>query len=328
MVEQAEFDLIKKYFTPENWRNDVRLGVGDDCALLEPPASQNLAVTVDTLVSGVHFPAETSPSDVAYKAIAVSLSDLAAMGAEPAWITLALTLPGIDDEWLQEFSDSFKKTLLDYDVQLVGGDTTQGPLTVTVQATGFVDSEYEMRRDKAHPGELIYITGTLGDAALGLKLLSLEVPVAHAIRDYCLNKLNRPTPRVIFAKAVAKYCSCAIDISDGLVADLGHVVDASQCGANVYLDKVPLSKQLRQYFSTGADSNDKIDWATVLAGGDDYELCITVDKSQVDAVEQLAESMKLSLTCIGEVSAANELNVIDASGQLYTLDCHGYQHFK
>lgn len=328
MAEQAEFDLIDKYFTPDSWRNDVRLGVGDDCALLEPPEAQYLAVTVDTLVSGVHFPAETSPADIAYKSIAVNLSDLAAMGAEPSWVTLALTLPGVDEEWLKEFSDSFKKTLLDYNVQLVGGDTTQGSLSVTVQATGFVDSEYVMRRDKAKPGELIYITGTLGDAALGLKLMSQEVPVAQLTSGYFFDKLNRPIPRVAFAQDAAKLCSCAIDISDGLLADLGHIVGASQCGAEIYLDKLPLSKQLRQYFSDSVDIDNEIDWAMVLTGGDDYELCITVGKDQADSIEQLAESMNVSLTCIGTVSADNKLKVIDASGQLYTLEHYGYQHFK
>lgn len=327
MAEQAEFDLIKKYFSPDNWRNDVRLGVGDDCALLEAPTTRNLAMTVDTLVSGVHFPVDTSPSDIAYKAVAVNLSDLAAMGAEPAWATLALTLPAVDKEWLQEFSDSFKKTLRDYNVQLVGGDTTQGPLTVTVQATGFVDSQYVMRRDGAKPGDLIFITGTLGDAALGLKLLSLDVPVAQVIFDFCLNRLNRPEPRIDFAQAAAKYCSCAIDVSDGLIADLGHVISSSQCGADIYLDKLPLSNELRQYFSTGIDNNGEIDWPMILAGGDDYELCIMVDKSQVNSVEQFAESINLSLTCIGEVSAVNGLRIIDARNELYVLERHGYQHF-
>lgn len=329
MAEAAEFDLIKKYFTPESWRKDVRLGVGDDCALLVPPAGQQLAVTVDTLVSGVHFPAETSPADIAYKSIVVSLSDLAAMGAEPAWIMLALTLPEVEHDWLQSFANSFSKTLIDFNVQLVGGDTTQGPLAITVQATGFVDANRTMRRDSAKSGDKIYVTGTLGDAALGLKLLSSNATVDQELFDLCLNKLNRPVPRVEFALAAAKYCSCAIDVSDGLVADLGHILAASQCGAEIHLDKVPVSEALHKYYIDRVNGNKEIDWAMVLGGGDDYELCMTVPEAQAPALVALAESMNLPLAFIGKIDTdlGDELRIIGESGQRYTLDKSGYEHF-
>ena len=328
MAEVAEFDLIKEYFTPGGARADVMLGVGDDCALLVPPAGRQLAVTVDSLVSGVHFPVETSPADIAYKSIAVSLSDLAAMGAEPAWITLALTLDEIDKDWLQSFSESFLKTLKQYDVQLVGGDTTQGPLSITVQATGFIDSEHVMRRDGARPGDSIYVTGSLGDAALGLKLVSLTESAGRETRDYCLSRLNRPVPRVEFACAAAKYCSCAIDISDGLAADIKHILEASHVGAEIHLDKLPLSSEINEYFTSGGNSVKGIDWALVLGGGDDYELCLFIPQHQQAPVFSIAESMDLPLTCIGKVQPGDELRIIDAHGQNYNLTMTGYEHFK
>jgi thiamine-monophosphate kinase len=332
MAEQAEFDLIKKYFTPEGWRKDVSLGVGDDCALLAPPAGKQLAVTVDTLVSGVHFPVETSPADIAYKSIAVSLSDLAAMGAEPAWVTLALTLPEISSDWLRSFADSFRETLDEYNVQLVGGDTTQGPLAITVQATGFVDSDVVMRRDNAEPDDLIYVTGTLGDAALGLELRSSQEQVDKKIRDLCLNRLNRPVPRVSFAQAATKYCNCAIDISDGLVADLGHIISASHCSAEIYIEKVPVSKELKEHFVDSTAANKEIYLTKVLAGGDDYELCMTIPESQATFLVSLAESMNLPLTCIGKVdsesnSKDHELRIIDVNGQRYIPGKTGFEHF-
>jgi len=327
MADKAEFDLIKKYFTPECWRKDVVLGVGDDCALLEPPAGQQLAMTVDTLVAGVHFPVETAAADIAYKSIVVSLSDLAAMGAEPAWLTLALTLPDVKTDWLQSFSESFTKTSKDFGVQLVGGDTTQGPLTITVQATGLVDSRHSMQRGNAKPGDLIYVTGTLGDAALGLKLLVSKTSVNQEVLDLCLNKLNRPVPRITFARAATEYCSCAIDISDGLAADLGHILNASHCGAEIYLDKLPVSRELEKYFTDPASGKTEIDWGLVLGGGDDYELCMTLPEAISTSLVLLAESMGLPLTCVGRIGSGDELRILDASGQPYVLDTSGYEHF-
>jgi thiamine-monophosphate kinase len=327
MADKAEFDLIKKYFTPECWRKDVVLGVGDDCALVAPPAGQQLAITVDTLVAGVHFPVETAPADIAYKSIVVSLSDLAAMGAEPAWLTLALTLPDVKTDWLQSFSESFTKASKDFGVQLIGGDTTQGPLAITVQAMGLVDSRHSMQRGNAKPGDLIYVTGTLGDAALGLKLLLSKTSVDQEILDLCLSKLNHPVPRVSFAQAATQYCSCAIDISDGLAADLGHILDASRCSAEIYLDKLPVSRELEKYFTDPASGKTEIDWGLVLGGGDDYELCMTLPEALSPSLVSLAESMDLPLTCVGKIDSGDELRILGEDGQQYILDKSGYEHF-
>ena len=324
MTVTTEFGLIEKYFSYDKKRDDVTLGVGDDCALLNPPQGKQLAVTVDTLVSSVHFPENTSPKDIAYKSLAVSLSDLAAMGAEPAWATLALTLPNSNEKWLEAFSNSFKQTLRDYGVQLVGGDTTQGPLSITVQLTGFVDAKKSMRRDAAKVGDRIYVTGNLGDAALGLKLLDVPDLPDPTIRTSCIKKLNRPVPRVEFARKVVEYCVCAIDISDGLIADLGHILKASDCGAMVYFEKLPTSKEFR----AGPVYLNDLDYTEMLlAGGDDYELCLVTSAKNEEALFSLAESMGVLLTEIGVIDTSGELSVINANGEIIELNNSGYEHF-
>lgn len=325
MTGTTEFGLIEKYFTYESERDDVALGVGDDCALLNPPKDSQLAVTVDTLISGVHFPESTSAEDIAFKSIAVSLSDLAAMGATPAWATLALTLPDVNELWLNEFSVSFKKKLETYGVQLIGGDTTQGQLSITVQLIGFVEAGMAMRRDAAKPGDKIYVTGYLGDAALGLSLLDVhELPDA-TIRHFSLKKLNRPVPRVEFAQKAKAYCACAIDISDGLIADLGHILKASECGARIYYDLLPRSK----VFHKSAAYLHELDYKKMLlAGGDDYELCMVVPADNESDLIELAESMGLLLTQIGEIDTSGKLSVINTEGDLIELDNSGYEHFS
>ena len=324
MTATTEFNLINKYFSYSTNRNDVVLGVGDDCALLNPPAGKQLAVTVDTLVCGVHFPENTSPEDVAYKSLAVSLSDLAAMGAEPAWATLALTLPNSSEAWLEEFSMSFKKTLHDYGVQLVGGDTTQGPLSITVQLTGFVDAKKTMRRDAAKVGDKIYVTGYLGDAALGLNLLNVFELPDPTIRYASVKKLNRPLAHVGFAQKAVEYCACAIDISDGLIADLGHILKASACGAKIYFDQLPRSKA---FHKCAVYLNDLDYKKMLLAGGDDYELCLVIPADNEEALLLLAESMDVLLTHIGVIDNSGELSVINTSGESIELNLSGYEHF-
>jgi len=321
----TEFSLIEKYFSYDEKRDDVVLGVGDDCALLSPPQGKQLAVTVDTLVSGIHFPESTSAEDIAYKSLAVSLSDLAAMGAEPAWATLALTLPNSSETWLKAFSKVFKKTLNDYGLQLIGGDTTQGPLSITVQLTGFVDPVKAMRRDAAKVGDKVYVTGHLGDAALGLNLLDVQELPDPTISKSTIKKLNHPVPRVEFAQKAVEYCDCAIDISDGLLSDLGHILKASACGAKIYFDQLPVSKAFQQCSVYLSDLDYR---KMLLAGGDDYELCLVSAAENEEALFAIAESMGLLLTHIGEIDASGELSVITSDGEVIELNSSGYEHFS
>ena len=319
----GEFDLIQKYFLPAGYRNDVILGVGDDCAIVSIPDGRQLAVTTDTLVDGIHFPSNTTARDIAHKAVAVNLSDLAAMGAEPAWLCLALSLPQVDEDWLKSFSDEFNTAADKYKVQLIGGDTTQGPLSITVQAMGLVDPEHVMRRDGARPGDTIYVSGTLGDAATGLGILQ-HGGAADDNEAWLIDRLNRPEPRLELGLKVAEYCKCAIDISDGLAADLGHILAASHCGATVYRDRIPLSHQLVEY----STNRDEVDWERVISGGDDYELCLVVSPADQDKLARVSSEIALPLTRIGVIEEHGSLKIIDDTGAQQLLDPGGYEHFR
>jgi len=239
----GEFSLIARYFDRvRTSRLDVETGIGDDCALLNIPEKQTLAISTDTLVAGNHFLPDIDPTDLAWKALAVNLSDLAAMGADPAWLTLALTLPDVDEAWLEAFSDGLFELLNYYDMQLIGGDTTRGPLSMTLGIHGYVPVGRALKRSGAKPGDWIYVTGTPGDSAAGLAILQNRLQVGDAKdADYLLKRHLRPTPRILQGQALRDLASAAIDISDGLISDLGHIVNASGCGARVNVDALPYS---------------------------------------------------------------------------------------
>lgn len=317
----GEFELIGRFFKRPAERVDVLLGVGDDCALLAVPPGQQLAVSLDTLVAGRHFPDSTPPACLAAKAVAVNLSDLAAMGAQPAWMTLALTLPAYDEPWLTAFSASLFQSLDAVGVALVGGDTTRGPLCLTLQAHGFVEPGLALRRAAARPGELIVVSGTLGDAGLGLALALGQRQAAEPQRSYLLQRLNRPTARVGLGRALRGISRCAIDISDGLAQDLSHILAASGVGARLDLEALPLSAALR----AEATMAEALPWA--LAAGDDYELCFTVPAAQASVLPELAAQSGVALTVVGQIEAEPGLR-LRLHGQAYALERAGYQHFE
>ena len=266
----SEFTLIQRYFeTQTQVRGDVILGIGDDCALLKVPSDASLAVSLDMLVAGVHFFADADPEGIGHKALAVNLSDLAAMGASPAWITLALSLPKADAAWLEGFCRGLFALATRFQVQLIGGDTSRGPLTISIQAHGFVPQGKALRRSGARPGDRVYVTGTLGDAALALASTRGQVTIPGAYQAYLQARLERPTPRILQGLGLRGLASAAIDISDGLAQDLGHILERSGVGARLNVDRVPRSGAL----------NDCLDAAAALplalTGGDDYELCFT-----------------------------------------------------
>jgi len=319
----SEFDVIKKYFTFPDARQDVLIAAGDDCASVSVPADKQLLITTDTLIAGVHFPEKTSAEDIAYKAVMVNLSDLAAMGATPAWLTLAISLPQVDETWLQKFSATLGDLLKRFNVSLIGGDTTKGTLSITVQAMGLCDKDKIMRRDQAKAADKIYVTGHLGAAAIGLHALLNNLDDEQL--KPCITKLNRPEARVTFAEALVAYSNCAIDISDGLVADLGHILKASACGANVFLSKIPVSSASSYYFEKY--NKAETDWAMLLTRGDDYELCFTVSEKNEEAVIELARQHELRLSCIGKITEGSELNFLNADGQPQSFTGTGFKHF-
>ncbi|MCO6412368.1 MAG: thiamine-phosphate kinase [Thiogranum sp.] len=313
----SEFDVIERFFARQApHRGDVVLGIGDDAAVLQPPAGCLLSVAVDTLVAGRHFPQATAPGDIGHKALAVNLSDLAAMGAEPLWATLALTIPDPDEAWLADFARGFFELANQHGVALVGGDTTRGPLSVTVQVMGSLHPEQVMRRDSAAPGQRIFVTGTPGDAAFALRQLQARVEVDA----WLLERLNRPQPRVAFGRALAALGACAIDVSDGLLADLGHVLDASDCGAKLNVDRLPRSEALR-------DQPGDAVLECQLGGGDDYELCFSVDAGQVDDVRQLAAQHHLRVTEIGLMEAQSGIRCLHDDGSPCKIRAAGFDHF-
>lgn len=325
----AEFDLIARIRARADAlsRPDVRLGIGDDCALLAVPQGQLLAVTTDTLVAGVHCPLDTAPADLGWKALAVNLSDLAAMSATPAWASLALTLPTPDPAWTDGFLDGLCALAAQHRVALVGGDTTRGPLSVTLTLHGLVPETLALRRRGARPGDAVWVTGTPGDAAGGLERLRLHraEPGRHAwgrIDDWLRGRLDRPEPRVAAGLALRGLATACIDVSDGLLADLGHVLDASGVGAEIDLARLPVSPALAARF------HGEERWALQLAGGDDYELCFTAPSSGEAAVAAALARAGASGQVIGRITAATGLRVRDPDGRPWTPPRTGYQHFS
>lgn len=315
-----EFSLIDKFFkSVKIKRQDVLLGIGDDAACLQIPANCNLVVSTDTLVSGVHFLPQWSPYDIASKALRVNLSDIAAMAATPCWVTLALTLPDLNEQWLESFSKGLKDTLNEFNFDLVGGDTTRGPLSVTLTIMGLVDKGQEVRRSGAKTDDIILVSGQLGAAALAVKLLPNE-EVVEQDRKQLMHKLLHPQPRVDLTPLLRQFASAAIDISDGLAADLNHICKASNVGACLNKDSIPIAPLLNNYLGEQA-----VDLA--LTGGDDYELCFTVPANKFD--EFVAESKKLNVFCypIGLIEQQPGLRIKSADNHIKDLVPAGYTHF-
>jgi thiamine-monophosphate kinase len=318
----SEFDLIARYFSRTLARADVLAGIGDDAALLRVPDGMDLAVAIDTMVEGVHFVPGAHPAALGHKVLAVNLSDLAAMGAEPAWATLALTLPAADEAWLEQFSDGLLALAARHSVQLVGGDTTRGPLCITLQAHGFVGAGEGVRRSGAGPGDLIYVTGTLGDAGLALLALQQELRLPMRAQTLVSERLHRPEPRIQAGRLLRGIASAAIDVSDGLAADLGHILDASGVGATLQVERLPISEVLRSVFHAAGG------WSLPLSAGDDYELCFTVPPERQGQVEQRFADAGLVCTWIGMTEKTAGLRCVLDDGTELGGVRGGYQHFR
>ncbi|KXI29381.1 thiamine-phosphate kinase [Paraglaciecola hydrolytica] len=318
-----EFSIIDTFFKQQNHqRKDVLLGIGDDAALTVVPAGQALVTTTDTLLAGVHFLPDAEPSTIARKAVAVNLSDLAAMGAEPAWISLSISLPTADEAWLSAFATGLAEMTRFYSIQLIGGDTVQGPLAVTITAQGFVPPEQALLRSKAKPGDFIYVTGTLGDAGLGLDLLLNKVTVADPINaQYVLNRLHNPTPRLLVGTSLRRIANACIDLSDGLSSDIKHILQASNCGATINVDKLPLSKAMRE----SVEPQNAVKYA--LSAGDDYELLFTVSEEQKGKLETAMANTSVSFSCIGQLNGMSNKLEYRLNNQVIDYQATGYQHF-
>ncbi|MCL5975318.1 MAG: thiamine-phosphate kinase [Gammaproteobacteria bacterium] len=323
MKKSPEFSLIQQYFhTLTTNREDVIVGIGDDCAVLNNPQDTYTAISIDTLVQGIHFFADVDPYRLGIKALAVNLSDLAAMGAEPAWFTLALTLPEINDEWLKQFSAGLAHIAKQHQIQLVGGDTTRGPLTITIQVHGHLAKENIPQRNAAQTADLICVTGCLGDAAAGLKYRLGQLDTAllnDGDIEYLLQRLEMPTPRNQIGQQLMGKAHAAIDVSDGLLADLNHILSASNKGAKLNVSALPISSVLQKL---------PVEQVTQLAltGGDDYELCFT---ATADNVARLQQQFPEMIHVIGEITEDKGMKYQNAQGewQAFSEIKAGYDHF-
>jgi thiamine-monophosphate kinase len=311
-----EFSLIDRIRRRAATRGDVVLGIGDDAALLRPPAGEELAISADTLNEGVHFPSGTPAADIGWKALAVNLSDLAAMGAAPAWVTLSLSLPAADSGWLDAFLDGFLALAAQHDVVLVGGDTTRGPLSIAVTALGFVPAGAAMRRAGARPGDEVWVTGDPGEAAAGLA----QWRRGETIDPFLRARLDRPTPRVAAGIALRSAASACIDVSDGLAADLGHLLEASGVGATLELARLPRPAAL-------AALPQPARWNFQLGGGDDYELCFTAPAAARERVGQALARCDTAAHVIGRIDPAPGLRLLDPHGEPWRLAAPGWDHF-
>jgi thiamine-monophosphate kinase len=313
----SEIGIIERFFTGLGaGRTDVVRGVGDDGAVLDVGQGNELVVSTDTLVAGVHFPGDTPPAAIAVKALAVNLSDLAAMGAEPRWVLLALTLPSPDEPWLREFSGAFREMAAAHGVALVGGDLTSGPLTVTVQVMGTVPAGSALCRHTARPGDLVCVTGELGAAAFALRLLGQGGRAS--VPPHLLERLDRPVPRVAAGLALRGFASAAIDISDGLGLDLERLCRASGVGADIEIGRLPLCAECAGI----AGFDDRISMA--LGGGDDYELLFTVPESRAQEIESRVPGR---ITRIGRIREGSGVRWHLAGGKSFEPRSSGYQHF-
>lgn len=315
----SEFDLIQRYFTHAT--PAAELGVGDDAALLRIAPDMELAVSTDMLVSGTHFLPDADPFLLGHKVLAVNLSDMAAMGARPRWALLAVSLPHADEAWLEKFSAGFFSLARQHGVELIGGDTTRGPLNLCVTIMGEVPRGAALRRSGAQVGDDIWVSGRLGDAALALAHLQGKVQLSDADFASCAQALHQPQPRVALGLALRGVASSAIDISDGLLADLGHILDCSGAGAEIRFDALPISSVLRNYL------HEPLGRRCALSGGDDYELCFTAAAAQRNAVEKIAATLNLPLARIGVIVAGIGCVVCTTDGGIINVGETGYDHF-
>jgi thiamine-monophosphate kinase len=317
-----EFEIIERFFKqayPAS-KGGLALGIGDDAAIINVPNDSELVISMDTLVSGVHFFADASPEDIAFKSLAVNLSDIAAMGASPRWISLSITLPKKDLVWIEKFSSSFNQLAKEHALVLIGGDLTKGPLSITIQIKGVSPKGKSLRRSGANVGDVIYVSGKLGAAAYALKHRqdSTSLPMAT---DSEVQRLNRPEPRIKTGIVLRDVATSCIDISDGLIADLGHILKASKVGADINLADIPYSDSLKKL-----DKELAIELA--LAGGDDYELCFTLPTGLPESVLKELESI-CPIYRVGTITNQElELSLMDDNDEPYNIKTNAYRHFN
>lgn len=321
-MSESEFDIINTYFSHIGDSSDWLItGVGDDAAVIATNPEQQLLIAIDTLNAGVHFPDTTPADEIGYKALAVNVSDIAAMGGQPIWFTLSLSLPEVNHEWLRGFAAGLSAMASEYNLTLIGGDTTRGPLSATIQIAGIVPKGKALCRSGANIGDDIYVTGTLGDAAAGLNLLQQHLSSYSSNQKALINRLHHPVPRVGVGLALRDVAGACIDVSDGLAADLGHILVASKVGAEINPQSIPLSEGM-QHSGLAIDSQYEL----ALHGGDDYELCFTAAETSKAEIKAISQQTGCRITCIGKI--IEETGLFSAEKQQRkAITKTGFDHF-
>ena len=316
-----EFEIIHRYFESKDLPVSVKLGVGDDGAIIYNDSGKNLVVATDTLVSGVHFPADSSPCDIGYRSVIVNVSDIAAMGGKPEWMTLALSLSETNPEWLKGFSKGLFLAADEYSLNLIGGDLTKAEQNIiTIQMIGEVDTDAQLLRSNAQQGELLFVSGTLGDAAAGLEQFEKKA-VLNQYNQYLIERFFRPTARVDIGQAIMDYASSSIDISDGLIGDLKKIMSASDVGAILHIEDIPLSKEMLKIYEP------KKSQTFALSGGDDYELLFTAPAENLSKIMDISKEIDQKITHIGNITENKNLECLK-EGVIYEYQDEGYLHFK
>ena len=314
-----EFDIIKQYFTEPYQSSELILGIGDDAAVIDIPTGMRLVTCVDTLVAGKHFFHDQDANSIGHKSLAVNLSDIAAMGAIPKYYLLSLTLPEVDNQWLTDFSVGIKSLAKVHNVELIGGDLSKGPLSISVTAYGFVEIDRHVCRSGAQPEDSIFVTGYLGDAGLALELSSLNQSGKQF--DQIKKRLLKPMPRISVGRKLSGIAHSMIDVSDGLLLDLGRLVDASHVGAQIELDNIPVSMEAKQ-LTTNENAINK-----ALTAGDDYELCFTVAENQLSDIQRIQSEENVLITKIGKITGGNTVQCLDKNGNEQIITNPGFEHF-
>ncbi|MFK7815242.1 MAG: thiamine-phosphate kinase [Gammaproteobacteria bacterium] len=321
MSEQA---LIQKYFSRHQAVcENIEVSVGDDAAIVCPPSNRKLVVTTDTLNAGIHFYSDCKPEYIGHKSLAVNLSDIAAMGAKPLWATLSLSLPDINHDWLEKFSNSFYALADQYDLKLIGGDTVKGPLSITIQIIGSVEHKQELLRCNCEVDDLIYVSGFIGDAAFGLKVLqkNYNIDISSKDKDYFLKKLYMPKPRLDVSRNINSYAHAAIDISDGFIIDLQRILTASNKGAVISLNEIPVSNPMKKLIKNETDMKE------LLIGGEDYELIFSINKNDKNKLEAYAENENIVLTEVGKIVKGSEISLFNNGVDIKIPNHIGFDHF-
>lgn len=311
----SEFELIKRYFTKKN--RQTKLGIGDDAAIIQIQKNHELVISSDMLVEGIHFIKNTNPSHLGWKSLAVNLSDISAMGAQPKWATLSISLPKVDPIWLKKFSQGFFKCAKKFNIDLIGGDTTKGPLSISITIMGEIKKNKSLLRSGAQIGDDIWVTGELGNASMGLACLQRKLKLSPTLKTKCIKSLQTPVPKVFFGLTLPRYAKSCIDVSDGLIQDLTHITKSSKVGATLFIEKIPCNAAIK--------TSKKYHYA--LNGGDDYELLFTAPKKYSSHIQKISKKTKIITTRIGVITNQPSISILDRHGKLVSFKNKGYDHF-